>query len=99
MAGFTDATQVKADGAGGFEANLDPLWTVGGKPNGGYLLAILARAAVDRPLADLLDLQELNRARCALQSMHHTEQGLEVLSRARRLRVFSDSLEGFSQRL
>jgi hypothetical protein len=47
MAGFTDATRVHAGDDGGFDADLDPLWTVGGKPNGGYLLAILARAAVE----------------------------------------------------
>ncbi|MEV4139573.1 thioesterase family protein [Dactylosporangium sp. NPDC049742] len=46
MAAFTEATQVRPTGDG-FDAELDPLWTVGGKPNGGYLLAILARAAVE----------------------------------------------------
>ncbi len=47
MAAFTDATGVQRVGDDRFEADLDPLWTVGGKPNGGYLLAILARAAVE----------------------------------------------------
>ncbi|MET7422846.1 thioesterase family protein [Dactylosporangium sp. NPDC005555] len=46
MAAFSEATRVRQIGDG-FEAELDPLWTVGGKPNGGYLLAILARAAVE----------------------------------------------------
>ncbi|MEU7869744.1 thioesterase family protein [Dactylosporangium sp. NPDC049140] len=40
MAGFAEATAV-VDG----RAELDPQWTVGGRPNGGYLLAVLARAA------------------------------------------------------
>jgi hypothetical protein len=31
--------------AGRFDAELDPEWTIGGKPNGGYLLSILGRAA------------------------------------------------------
>jgi hypothetical protein len=31
--------------AGGFHAELDPHWTIAGKPNGGYLLSLLARAA------------------------------------------------------
>lgn len=41
MAGFAQATTVLSG-----EADLDPQWTVGGRPNGGYLLALLARAAV-----------------------------------------------------
>jgi hypothetical protein len=45
VAGFDEATAV--DGADGvYEARLDPEWTVGGNPHGGYLLAILARAAI-----------------------------------------------------
>lgn len=40
MAGFAQATAVY-DG----KVDLDPQWTVGGKPNGGYLLAVLANAA------------------------------------------------------
>ncbi|MGI5237134.1 thioesterase family protein [Dactylosporangium sp. CA-139066] len=40
MAGFAQATTVTAG-----EAQLDPQWTVGGRPNGGYLLALMARAA------------------------------------------------------
>jgi hypothetical protein len=30
---------------GRFTADVDPQWTIGGKPNGGYLLAMLGRAA------------------------------------------------------
>ncbi|GAB1640874.1 thioesterase family protein [Krasilnikovia sp. MM14-A1259] len=46
MAGFVEATQVAArtDGTT-FDVELDPRWTIGDKPNGGYLLAVLARAA------------------------------------------------------
>jgi hypothetical protein len=29
-----------------FDADIDAAWTIGGKPNGGYLLALLARAAL-----------------------------------------------------
>jgi acyl-coenzyme A thioesterase PaaI-like protein len=46
MAGFEEATKVAAGADGAtFTAQVDPQWTVIGKPNGGYLLAILARAA------------------------------------------------------
>jgi hypothetical protein len=41
VAGFAQATTVEQG-----EVQLDPQWTVGGRPNGGYLLALLARAAV-----------------------------------------------------
>jgi acyl-CoA thioesterase len=45
---FDDATAITpGEEAGRFEANLDPGWAIGGKPNGGYLLAILGRAACD----------------------------------------------------
>ena len=44
---FTAALELAAlpGEAGRFRAQLDPSWTVGGKPNGGYLTAVLARAA------------------------------------------------------
>jgi acyl-coenzyme A thioesterase PaaI-like protein len=46
VAGFIDATKVaqQADPTS-FVAQLDPQWTVFGRPHGGYLVAILARAA------------------------------------------------------
>jgi hypothetical protein len=46
VAGFIDATKVaqEADPTS-FVAQLDPQWTVFDRPNGGYLVAILARAA------------------------------------------------------
>jgi hypothetical protein len=46
LSGFVDATKVaaRADGTT-FDVELDPQWTIGDKPNGGYLLALLARAA------------------------------------------------------
>jgi Thioesterase-like superfamily len=47
MAGFLEATAVRRTAEGRYQAELDPLWSIGAKPNGGYLLAILARAAID----------------------------------------------------
>jgi hypothetical protein len=42
---FSDVSGVAAAGSGRFEGRIDPEWTIGGKPNGGYLLAMMARAA------------------------------------------------------
>ncbi len=52
LAGFLDATKVVArcDGTT-FDVELDPQWTVGDKPNGGYLLSMLARAATSTEAA------------------------------------------------
>ena len=44
---FDLATSVTAVGGGAWKATVDPGWTVGGRPNGGYLLALAARAALD----------------------------------------------------
>src|SRR5947209_6034907 len=43
---FAEVSGLAAAGTGGFEAGVDPEWTIGSKPNGGYLLAMLGRAAV-----------------------------------------------------
>ena len=45
MAKFYDAIVV-AGSDGRYAANLDPEWTVSGNPHGGYLLAVLANAAI-----------------------------------------------------
>lgn len=45
MATFDDATTVHG-GDGRYTADIDPMWTIGGNPHGGYLLAMLARAAI-----------------------------------------------------
>jgi acyl-coenzyme A thioesterase PaaI-like protein len=47
VVGFVDATKVALDAAapGSFVAELHPEWTVAGRPHGGYLAAVLARAA------------------------------------------------------
>jgi hypothetical protein len=42
---FSDVSELHPVGPGGFAGELDPAWTIGGKPNGGYLLAMLGRAA------------------------------------------------------
>ncbi len=42
---FRDATAVTQVGPGEFEVTIGEQWTVVGKPNGGYMLAMMARAA------------------------------------------------------
>lgn len=43
---FSAVTAVRPLGADRFAADVHPDWTIGGKPNGGYLLALMGRAAV-----------------------------------------------------
>ncbi len=42
---FSEVTAVCALEPGAFDADVSPDWTIGGKPNGGYLIATLGRAA------------------------------------------------------
>jgi Thioesterase-like superfamily len=43
---FSEVSELQPIGPGRFNAQADPAWTIGGKPNGGYLLAMLGRAAM-----------------------------------------------------
>lgn len=43
---FSVVSELRPVGAGLFDAVVSPEWTIAGKPNGGYLLAMLGRAAV-----------------------------------------------------
>jgi hypothetical protein len=43
---FSVVTGVRSEGPGRFSGTVDAEWTIGGRPNGGYLLALMARAAV-----------------------------------------------------
>jgi len=46
MAALSEATRIEPAGDGSFTAELDPEWTVGGRPHGGYLMAVLGRAVL-----------------------------------------------------
>src|SRR3954451_22907356 len=46
MTAFEAVTALTPVGDGSFDAVLSEAWTIGGKPNGGYLLSMLGRAAV-----------------------------------------------------
>jgi acyl-coenzyme A thioesterase PaaI-like protein len=43
---FADVTSLTEIEPGRYRADVSPEWTIGGKPNGGYLLSMLGRAAV-----------------------------------------------------
>ena len=48
MTAFAAATAVhRRDEEGGYDVALDAGWSIGGRPNGGYLLAVMANAATD----------------------------------------------------
>jgi len=49
---FSVVSAVTHVDTGCFGAELDPQWTIGGKPNGGYLLSVLARAATSSGVHD-----------------------------------------------
>jgi acyl-coenzyme A thioesterase PaaI-like protein len=49
---FSTVSAVTQRGQGTFSAELDPEWTIGGKPNGGYLLSMLTRAATSTGVHD-----------------------------------------------
>ena len=44
---FDRATAVHRAGPGAYRADLDAIWGMAGNPNGGYLMAVLARAALE----------------------------------------------------
>lgn len=47
MSAFARASAVRRVDATTYEADLDIGWSIGGRPNGGYLMAVLARAGLD----------------------------------------------------
>ena len=52
---FDTATAVRETGPGRYAALVDPAWSIGGRPNGGYLLALAARACLEMAAADPAD--------------------------------------------
>jgi hypothetical protein len=53
--GFSTATRVRPLGDGTFTADLSPDWTVGNRPHGGFLLALLGRTALETAGGDTDD--------------------------------------------
>lgn len=52
MPSFEKVSAVSGGDGGVYTADIDPLWTIGGRPNGGYLMAIMARAAIATDAGD-----------------------------------------------
>jgi hypothetical protein len=49
---FEKVSAVSGGDGGVYAAEIDPLWTIAGRPNGGYLMAIMARAALASDAGD-----------------------------------------------
>jgi len=49
---FSKVSAVTQREPGRFSADVDPEWTIGGKPNGGYLLSMMGRAATSMSVHD-----------------------------------------------
>src|SRR6185369_16089520 len=84
MATFDQATAVYG-GDGAYTVELDPLWTVNDKPHGGYLLAMLARAALaDHPDAGQPHPLSASALYLAAPRVGPATIAVEVLRRGRR---------------
>jgi hypothetical protein len=84
---FDAATTLRprADGST-FDLDIHPLWTVGDKPNGGFLLALLGRAAVQVIGADTeaaWDVQSATVTYLAAPALEAAEIRITVLRRGR----------------
>ena len=84
---LTKASAVEDLGGGRYGAMLDPGWAIGTKPNGGYLLTVLARAAVAGaavdPVADLPHPAAVSAHFLAAPDPGPAEVAVEVLRHGR----------------
>lgn len=81
MGTFKEATAIEAAGPGQFAISLDAQWSIGGKLHGGYLLAVVARAAAE--LAEHPHLTAISAAFPAAPEAGHATIQVEVLSVSR----------------
>ena len=77
------ATAVEPIGAGRYAVALDPGWAIGAKPNGGYLLAVLARAAAAEAGPELPHPAAVSAHFLAAPDPGPAEVTVEVLRRGR----------------
>ena len=83
MAGLATATAVSKNGEHRYAAEIDPGWRIGTKPNGGYLTALLARAAVDAAGPDHPHPQAVSAHFVAAPQPGPAEVQVELLRRGR----------------
>ena len=84
---FDTATAVQEIGAGRYAAEIDPAWSIGGRPNGGYLLAILARAGLLVAGADHPDPLAISASFPSSPAPGPVEIDVEVVRRGRAFTV------------
>ncbi len=80
---FDIATAVELVREGRYAGSIDPAWSIGGRPNGGYLLAILARAACAAAGPDHPDPLGVSAAFPASPEPGPIEVEVEVVRRGR----------------
>ena len=80
---FDAATAVHEVAEGRYAAAVDPGWSIGGRPNGGYLMAILARACGQSAGPDHPDPLGVSAAFPASPSPGPVEVAVEVVRRGR----------------
>jgi acyl-coenzyme A thioesterase PaaI-like protein len=83
--GFGETTAVKRIEDGAYEAVLDAGWGISGALNGGYLMAVLARAAVDaspheHPVSTAANFHRVAKAGPALLTVDSRKQGRTAAS-------------------
>ena len=84
---FDTANAVRATGPGRYAAEIEPAWSIGGRPNGGYLLAILARAGLIVAGADHPDPLAISASFPSSPAPGPVEIDVEVVRRGRAFTV------------
>ncbi|MBB3727592.1 thioesterase family protein [Nonomuraea dietziae] len=85
MTTFRDATAITAGVDGDFDATLDEQWSVGGRAHGGYLLAIMGRAAVESAGAEHPHLTAVSGTFLAPPAFGPVRVAVETLRQGRAL--------------
>jgi hypothetical protein len=84
---FDLATAVRPVGDGRYAATIDPAWSIGGRPNGGYLMAIIARACCASAGSDHPDPLAVSAAFPASPAPGPVELKVDVVRRGRAVTI------------